>query len=213
MPATPGHYSPAPRYGRRPRCNPPGRHRGNQFRTNRKNTPCACGTAAEKRNTGRKIQTGRGDGSRRCLSWGGIRLEASVIAITLFVKNNRIKLSLSQCGFRGCCSCHVPLPWAKSGVSLKVKADRRRVRLLPCWHHNAGKKGCQGRQIPNAGNLDRKSDATAPSAPYAEAGKRSTRPENTLKIAMIPTTRTDCLRTRNLIHKGLLLYMPQKQAE
>ena len=132
-------------------------------------------------------------------------MEASVIAITLFVKNNRIKLSLSQCGFRGCCSCHVPLPWAKSGVSLKVKAERKRVRLLPCWHHNAGKKGCQGRQIPNAGNLDRKSDATAPSASYAEAGKRSTRPENTLKIAMIPTMRTDCLRTRNLIHTGLLI--------
>lgn len=76
---------------------------------------------------------------------------------------------------------------------------------MPCWHHNAGKKGCQGRQIPNAGNLDRKSDATAPFVSYAEAGKRPTRPENTLKIAMIPTTRTDCLRTRNLIHTGLLI--------
>lgn len=136
---------------------------------------------------------------------GDIRSEVSVIAITLFVKNNRIKLSLSQYGFRGCCSCHVPLPWAKSGVSLKVRADRRRVRLLPCWHHNAGKKGCQGRQIPNAGNLDRKSDATVPSAAYAEAEKRSTRPEKTLKIAMTPTMRTDCLRTRNLIHTGLLI--------
>lgn len=140
MPATPGHCQSCAPIRPPPRCNPPERHRGNQFRTNRKNTPCACGTAAEKRNTGRKIQTGRGDGSRAMPFLGGIRLEASVIAITLFVKNNRIKLSLSQCGFRGCCSCHVPLPWAKSGVSLKVKADRRRVRLLPCWHHNAGKE-------------------------------------------------------------------------